>query len=155
MRVANLDSFETLPTTDALLRHANDVDLTKATQSCRRCHGVGITGHLLREGQRVPLICRCVVRNGGVRQDSFAPPSETLALGTADEIVKTALRLPHAMLPACIRSLEKLHAELPEDQKQSARALMLKNARRVLVHRLASITMTADEARVPAQEETP
>jgi hypothetical protein len=137
-----------VPPKDALLRHTNDIDLTKASKGCRRCHGVGITGHLHRDDKRIPIICRCVIRNGGVAQQSpsMADIRATQGASTADEIVNTALRLPHSMLPMCIKSLDRLASEVPADQKDSARALTIKNARRVLVQRLASITMTADEA---------
>lgn len=134
----------------SLLRNANDVDLTKARPSCRRCHGVGITGHLLKDDQRIPIVCRCVVRNGGVQASAPKSSDLTSPQATADEIVNTALRLPHNMLPMCIRSLEKLHDELPTDQKQSGRALALVNARRVLVQRM----LQQEGAPMPAQEET-
>lgn len=139
----------------SLLRHADDVDLTKAKLSCRHCHGVGLTGHLLKDGQRIPIICRCVVRNGGVQDRPASVADFRSTQGTADEIVNTAMRLPHSMLPMCIKSLDRMAAEIPADQQDSQRAFVIQNARRVLVHRLASITMTADEARVSAQEETP
>lgn len=134
---------------DSLLRHADDIDLTKAKQSCRRCRGVGITGHLLRDEKRIPIICRCVIRNGGVkeRQASITDLRGTRGASmTADEIVNTAMRLPHSMLPMCIKSLEKLASDMPAGQENSERALVVKNARRVLVQRLASITASSEES---------
>lgn len=59
------------------VRLARDVDLTKANPSCKRCHGTGKVGDKLVPGtragdqMRVPLICRCVVKGGGVRMDKI------------------------------------------------------------------------------------
>ncbi len=58
------------------VRLAADVDLGQAKHDCRRCHGTGRSGWATipmpdqPEGRaRVPVICRCVSRAGGVRRD--------------------------------------------------------------------------------------
>jgi hypothetical protein len=54
-------------------RLPSSVDLTKAKKNCKRCWGRGINGYTSRETpdgtERVPIICRCVSRNGGVKED--------------------------------------------------------------------------------------
>ena len=37
----------------------------KATTSCKKCHGTGFVGVLVKKnGGRSHLVCKCVVRNG-------------------------------------------------------------------------------------------
>jgi hypothetical protein len=56
------------------VRHAKDVDLSKASPDCKRCDGSGITGAInpdksMQKGgvtDPVPIVCRCVTENGGV-----------------------------------------------------------------------------------------
>ena len=56
------------------VRHAKDVDLSKADPDCKRCDGSGITGAIqpdesMRKGgvtDPVPIICKCVTARGGV-----------------------------------------------------------------------------------------
>jgi|GEM_PF-3211793 hypothetical protein len=54
-------------------RLATDVDLSKAKKNCKRCYGRGINGYTRRtEGgleKLVPIVCRCVTRNGGVKEN--------------------------------------------------------------------------------------
>jgi hypothetical protein len=135
-----------------LMRYAEDVDLTKAKPSCKRCHGVGITGHLLKDDQRIPVVCRCVVREGGVRPDSSVLTADQLAQAKADEIVKAALRLPPALLPKTISAIDDLMRALPADATGAARTFALTHARRVLMHRLSAL---ADAAAPPVPEEAP
>jgi hypothetical protein len=58
------------------VRLAVDVDLKKAKRGCKHCNGTGRSGWATipmpdqPEGRaRVPVICRCVTRRGGVRRD--------------------------------------------------------------------------------------
>lgn len=61
------------------LRSMKDVDLSRAKPGCKRCNGRGITGYKhatpeeLKAGapERMPIVCRCVVKRGGVRQDLY------------------------------------------------------------------------------------
>ena len=57
------------------VRLAHDVDLEKADPRCKGCHGTGIAGNrVLQDASgeaRVPIVCACVVRRGGVRQDAL------------------------------------------------------------------------------------
>lgn len=61
---------------------ADDIDLSKAKPGCSRCHGRGIRGTQIintAEGAtRVPVICRCVTRNGGVKPRGMARVMEQL-----------------------------------------------------------------------------
>ena len=74
-RDAGKDSSIGVDVAPMRVRLARDVDLTKADPGCKRCHGTGKTGEKLVPGNRagdqmkVPLICRCVVKGGGVRMD--------------------------------------------------------------------------------------
>ena len=57
-------------------RNADDVDLSKAKPSCPRCYGRGITSHLHAQDPagnpiRVSVVCRCVVKRGGIRNAAF------------------------------------------------------------------------------------
>lgn len=59
------------------LRLKSTVDLTVA-KNHNRCRGTGIVGYRTMEnpeakGQmiKVPIVCQCVVRRGGVKQDAF------------------------------------------------------------------------------------
>ena len=59
------------------VRLAKNVDLTKAKPGCKRCNGRGVTGHRLADlgdgkgEQKIPIICRCVSRNDGVKPDEL------------------------------------------------------------------------------------
>lgn len=63
------------------LRLSKHIDLTKANPDCKRCHGKGVIGHKrLRldeidggdgSEERVPIICRCITRRGGVKEDAL------------------------------------------------------------------------------------
>ena len=62
------------------VRLSRDVDITKADPTCANCDGTGVvetvdmSGDPLvtdGAGSAVPVICRCVVRNGGVATDKF------------------------------------------------------------------------------------
>lgn len=63
------------------VRKASDVDLAKADPSCKRCLGTGLLGTKVIPGNRgcepnrIPLVCRCVARGGGVVQPSLRSPS--------------------------------------------------------------------------------
>jgi len=59
------------------VRLATSIDLSKAKPGCKRCHGSGVVGHKVAdlgdgEGeQKIPIICRCVSRNKGVKPDEL------------------------------------------------------------------------------------
>jgi hypothetical protein len=57
--------------TPARIRSVEDFDFSKAKASCRKCNGTGIVGHLNKDGQRIPIVCNCVEKNGGVRADAL------------------------------------------------------------------------------------
>lgn len=59
------------------VRLAKHIDLSKAKSGCKRCNGRGITGYKradLGDGEgekQIPIICRCVSRNAGVKEDEL------------------------------------------------------------------------------------
>jgi hypothetical protein len=56
-------------------RLGTDIDYSKAKPGCKHCGGRGIAGYTRRavpEGvERVPIVCRCVSKRGGVKEDDF------------------------------------------------------------------------------------
>lgn len=48
------------------IRLPGDIDLSKRDRSCRRCKR-GILRYERAGGQRIPVICKCVSRGGGVK----------------------------------------------------------------------------------------
>jgi hypothetical protein len=59
------------------VRLASHIDMAKAKPWCRKCSGRGIVGYRtadLGDGegeQKIPIICRCVSRAGGVQPDEL------------------------------------------------------------------------------------
>lgn len=55
------------------VRLGDDVDLSVAEPDCSCCDGRGIAGHRVfgdaSNEVRVPIVCGCVVRRGGIRAD--------------------------------------------------------------------------------------
>jgi hypothetical protein len=51
------------------VRLATDVDLSLASDDCPRCEGRGVVRFEQAGNQRVPVVCGCVSRNGGVSED--------------------------------------------------------------------------------------
>lgn len=51
------------------------IEASEAKPGCRSCHGKGISGHRVLEDPtgevRVPIVCRCVVRGGGIREGAL------------------------------------------------------------------------------------
>ena len=62
------------------VRKESDVDLAKADPGCKRCLGTGLLGTKVIPGNRgceptkIPLVCRCVARGGGVTEPKPRPP---------------------------------------------------------------------------------
>ena len=52
------------------VRLATSVDLTKHDPNCERCDG-GVRGHEVVEGEKIPIVCVCVSRGGGVARDKL------------------------------------------------------------------------------------
>lgn len=69
------------------------VNFDAAKPSCRHCHGRGYTGWItLPEGVRARLLCRCVVRNGGVPTVQPAAPFDTEIPSTPEQRVVTEIK---------------------------------------------------------------
>lgn len=78
------------------VRLADHIDLSKASPSCKRCYGTGVTGNKVVGEHRIPIICRCVARNGGVKQDQLdrlqeGKGVERRAQGPSDEQIGRAI----------------------------------------------------------------
>jgi len=68
---------------------AEDVDLSKAKPGHKRCNGTGIVGYKTIntvEGEvKIPIICRCVTRRGGVKTPGGEKLKAALAKENADK----------------------------------------------------------------------
>lgn len=73
---------------------AKNIDLSKADPLCTTCGGTGVARYQVIKGtvirkkgfrpkkepdQKVPVLCGCVVRNGGVKEDSYDKIRKNLA----------------------------------------------------------------------------
>ncbi len=54
-------------------RLSEDIDLSKADPNCKNCNGNGVKHWQIIEGDadNIPVICKCVARNGGVKRDQL------------------------------------------------------------------------------------
>lgn len=101
------------------LRAASTVDMSKAKPSCNRCHGTGRVGYRAIDdpehpGQtaRVPVVCRCVTRRGGVKRDildrMIEQVNEQLHSGAfAKTLAADIRRLPPDKQPLAIGTLRR------------------------------------------------
>ncbi len=55
------------------VRAFDDVDFSKARPNCKRCKGTGILHYQIVPGtdERIPVICKCLTRNGGLKKDQL------------------------------------------------------------------------------------
>lgn len=67
------------------LHSIDDVDLSLAKKSCGHCRGRGIAGWRTladpadeSKTLRVAIVCRCVTRNGGVKEDAMAKAARNI-----------------------------------------------------------------------------
>jgi len=128
----------TKPTNDApRLRLATDIDLSRAKQSCTRCHGTGRRGYKTIQDPenpgdeiKVPIICRCVTRRGGVKKDMMDEILEqvqqqledgTFAQTVADDIA--GLPVEHQQ-----RAIEQLEKEADNEEKPAQVRMQLRAA---------------------------
>lgn len=98
------------------VRLAKDIDLSQADSDCKRCGGTGVLRHEtvnLGDGegeQTVPVICRCVSRNGGVRGDEWdriqAEAEEMLEDGRFyQRMAEDILRTNHKRRPGAVAGI--------------------------------------------------
>ncbi len=128
----------TEPTNDAArLRLATDVDLSLAKPGCARCHGTGRCGYKTIEDPenpgeelKVPIVCRCVTRRGGVKKDMMDEILEqvqqqldngTFAQTMADDI--DGLPVEHQQ-----RAIEQLEREANNKEKPAQVRMQLRAA---------------------------
>jgi len=123
------------------LRTAGSVDLSKAKKDCRRCNGTGHAGYRTMddptapgETMKVPIICRCVTRNGGVQKDVLDKLMEEtqrqLESGTfATTLAKDIRRLPPKHRT---RAIEALRRQAADDRKDPTARQAIQDALRAL-----------------------
>jgi hypothetical protein len=111
------------------LRLTTDVDFSRADSGCSRCGGTGIVRHEKIDNPEnhgtqidVPVVCRCVRRNGGVAKDMLdrflQEVAEKVADGRfAEELAGDIMRLPSAGKADAIRQLEKEVKNADKDPK--------------------------------------
>lgn len=63
------------------LRLTSTIDLSKAKPGCKRCNGNGVVGYktIPEQEEKVPVICRCVTRRGGVGEDALDKIAKQMA----------------------------------------------------------------------------
>ena len=108
------------------LRLPKDIDFSKAKHH-NRCHGTGISGYRKidnpekpGESLKVPVVCRCVTRAGGVRRDAFDKMSEELQRQISDgtyaqNLAMDIRRLPTEAMIMQIQSLKRTAADKKTD----------------------------------------
>lgn len=84
---------------DPIVRPASCVDLGAAKPGCRHCGGRGIVAYRTIQEERVPVICRCVGRRGGIGANpvdaALIPIAAALADGTyGAKLAADVRRLP-------------------------------------------------------------
>jgi hypothetical protein len=110
------------------LRSADDIDLTRAKPSCRRCHGRGITGYRTVDNEiKVAIVCRCVTRNGGVKPDALdgilKQIEQQLADGTWGKVLASDIqKIPEPERTAAIARVQANYID-PETPENVRRAL--------------------------------
>lgn len=111
------------------LRLAGDIDFSKAKKACKGCGGTGIKEQREipdpeNDGQMltVPVVCKCVSRRGGVKQDQLdrilEVSSAQLEDGTfARDMAKDIMSLPAEHQVNAVLQLKKRAADRNENQK--------------------------------------
>ena len=96
------------------LRLSDHVDLGKANRACDRCNGGGIVRFEEIDDKNkklnVPVICRCVSRNGGIKPDMFdkmiSEMHEQVVNGTfAENLSGDIMRLPNEQRDNAVRQI--------------------------------------------------
>ena len=115
-----------------------DVDLSKADPTCERCDGTGVKERRKlsdpeNPGKQidVPVICRCVRRNGGVREDQLdrlnRETAEQVSSGAfAKQFGADVMALPPDAKVNAIRQLEQSmmdRKKTPKGREMAADAL--------------------------------
>lgn len=103
------------------MRLKTTIDFSKADPGCDRCHGKGIVRYDKKEvpGEgviSVPVVCRCVSRNGGVKEDAFDRMLDKLAQEVhsgawARQFASDVLAMPHHRRDAALEGVEAQSAD--------------------------------------------
>lgn len=111
-----------MPLPDPIVRPAGSVDLSAAKPGCRHCGGRGIVAYRTIHDERVPIICRCVGRRGGVHatplDNAMAPIVAALQDGTyGAKLAADVRRLPPAEYAAARAKIaaHAAHETLPHN----------------------------------------
>lgn len=122
------------------LRLAKDIDLSKAKKNCKGCGGTGVKEEREiddpeNEGEtvKVPVICKCVSRNQGVKRDQLDEAMENVAKQVEDgtfakDMAKDIMELPLEEQGRAIVQMKKKAAsaeESPEVRRAAFSVLRL------------------------------
>jgi len=124
------------------IRLADHVDLSKAKSGCKHCNGRGIIGYKHPTPEqaaagirsKIPIICRCVSRNGGVKEDDFDRMLGRLQAKIADGTWALSMAHDIKALPADAR--ERAISSLRRDAENPVKD---ENVRRQIKRALAII----------------
>jgi hypothetical protein len=117
-----------------ILHEAARIDFSVAKRSCRHCHGRGYTGWVtLPDGGRARLLCRCVVRNGGVPPPQPAAPLVTGIPRTPEQNVAEQIK---QLSPAQQReTVKRLHTALADHTASSLHRARIRAVLAILGHK--------------------
>jgi len=126
------------------VRLLSDIDLAKAKPGCGRCNGTGKNGYRSipnpeneSETIRVPVICRCVTRRGGVAEDQLDKMAREVARQLesgifAQSLAKDILALPEENLSAAI---EMLNRDLADEKKSPEAKKAVREALDIIIQK--------------------
>lgn len=121
------------------VRLAKHIDLSKAKPGCKRCNGRGIVAYRtadLDDGEgprKIPVICRCVSRNDGVKPDELdrilAEAKQQIDEGVFHEnLVADICRMPPEHQPRAVAGMMRnvVDERKPKEARDAVqRALVL------------------------------
>lgn len=118
------------------LRLTSDIDIEKIDPDCGRCKGSGVVRIEKMDDPsnpgtelKVPVVCRCVPRNGGVATDMLdrfiKDGAKQVEDGTfAQNLAGDILRLPRSSKVNAIAQLEKDAVDMGKDATHRAQAMI-------------------------------
>jgi hypothetical protein len=108
------------------LRLATDIDMSKAKKSCKGCYGTGRKGWRTIDNPedpgkkvKVPVICKCVTRNGGVKKDMLDELAEEMVTQMEEGVFAETLARDIMGLPIVerVKAIEQLERDLDNPDK--------------------------------------
>ena len=83
-----------------IVRPASDVDISCAKPGCRHCGGRGIVAYRTIKEERIPIVCRCVTRRNGLKDNALDRTLGRITRAIADGTYGTQLAAEVRSLPA-------------------------------------------------------